>query len=141
MPQKTYTFQQLFDTAYLPITIPELTTGNSDTEFTYATDLDLAATLPNKALSGKVLSNRQIISVRVKVKDSRGEEIYNNNEYLSISGYSFHAREYDLANFDLNGLSLTSGNGYTLSISAKVSGLKTVDSEVPIVTDYYFTAK
>ena len=141
MPEKTYTFKQLFDTAYLPITIPELTTGNSDTEFTYATDLDLVNTLPDKKLSGTVMSNRQIIYVRVIVNDENGNEIYNAKSFLPISGYSFHAREYDLSTFDLGGLTLTSGNKYSISILTKVSGLKTLESEVPLLTDYSFTAK
>jgi len=141
MPEKTYTFKQLFDTAYLPITIPELTTGNSDTEFTYATDLDLANTLPDKKLSGTVMSNRQIIYVRVIVNDENGNEIYQAKNFLPNSGYSFHAREYDLSTFDLGGLTLTSGNKYSISILTKVSGLKTLESEVPLLTDYSFTAK
>jgi hypothetical protein len=142
MPEKTYTFDELFKSAYLPITIPELKTGNSDMEFTYATELDLANDLPNKKLSGKVLSNRQIVSLRVTVTDSNGNEVLNNKEFVSIKGYSFHAREVELSDFDLlNGLNLQSGSEYKMSLKVRVSGLTNMEDEVPVITDYQFTAK
>ncbi len=142
MTRKEYTFQQLFDTAYLPITIPELATGNSDSEFTYATDLDLANDLPNGEFNGKVISNRQIIYLRVTLKDSTGKEILNNKQFVPISGYSFHAREVELSDFNfLKNVNLTEGETYTLSLYVRTSGLKTLTSEVPAITNYQFTAK
>lgn len=135
---KDYYFSQLYSEGSLPITIPELVTGNTEAEFTYVTDLDLEADLPAKELSGIVKSNRQIISVRATVSKN-GTVVGEKKDIISMDGAVYHTAEYNLSNLDLSEISLTAGAEYTFDLYACVSSLN--GREVHLVSDYKFTAK
>ncbi len=134
-----YSFRTLYDDGYLPITIPELTTGHSDKEFTYVTSLDLDADLPNGKLTGVIGSNRQIISAVVEYKDESGNVVYSDEKYLLNEGND-HLSKYDLSKLDMSGLSLTSGEKYTFSLNVRVAG-KIGGSNTELVTDYEFVKR
>ncbi len=148
--EKSSTFEYLLEYGYLPITIPELATGNSDTEFTYVTGLNLDNTLPNGKLSGIVKSNRQIISVTAAVKQGENELFkHTDNISLTVQGtantHSYHTGEYDLSGFDFEGFSFVPGETYTVDLHVVVSGLikndGTISSGCHLIQNYTFTAK
>lgn len=132
-----YTFAKLFDTDYIPITIPELATGSVPGEFTLVTNLDLETDLAAGRISGNVRSNRQIMGVEFIVKDTSGTVVADRKFYVE-NEYGIHASDVPLYDFsDEFGLmleTLPSGD-YLFSFSAMVSSAP----EVKLVVDRPFT--
>lgn len=137
---KKYTFLELWKDYYIPVTIPELATGNSsaDSAYVYASGLDLENDLALGRITGRITSNRQIIGVRFTVKNSDGTTAAEETKYveslLGIYTNDVPLHEYTMTvNAMLEGLA--SGE-YTFSLTAIVN---THNSEIPLVSDYTFT--
>lgn len=132
-----YTFTKLFETSYIPITIPELSTGSVPGEFTLVTNLNLDEDLAAGRISGNVRSNRQIMGVEFTVKNASDEVVADQKFYVE-NEYGIHASDIPLYDFsDEFGLMLEplpSGE-YTFSFSAMVSSAP----EVKLIVDRLFT--
>ncbi len=139
----TYTYDDLIADYYIPITIEELSTGCSESEYTLATDLDLETDLPNGQLSGIIKSNRQIISVDVAFKSATdGNTVTASFNPNDIGKWSMvHASVVMLEDIDLSSLNLEKGKDYQFSLSVKVAGLSASTPTVKLVQNYQFTAK
>ncbi len=134
---KTRTFKEMYTEGSLPITIPELATGNSDAQFTYAAKMNLEEDLPQGKISGVIKSNRQIISVKAVISQN-GSVVKEVKETLSTQGSMVHIDLYNLRTLDLSGLNLTPGGNYEFDLYACVSGMN--GAEVQLVDSYEFTA-
>lgn len=137
---KKYTFLELWKEYYIPVTIPELATGNSsvDGAHVYASGLDLANDLALGRLTGRVTSNRQIMGMKFTVKNASGTTVAEKTNYVE-SLLGIHANDVSLHEFTMtvNAMleDLAPGE-YTFSLTAIVN---THDSNVPLVSDYPFT--
>ena len=129
-----YTFIQLYNTAYVPLSTAQLDAGvPSPVSFSFS-DPFTAADLVNNGLPGRLSSNYRIFEVTAEVKDAAGKTVRSVTKYplnnpdncLVMSSKSFTLSELN-AELDLTALPAGS---YTLSISAKANGsvsqLKTV---------------
>ena len=139
--EKTYTFYELLNTGYIPITIPELVTGCSDSEYTYVTDLNLKEDLPEGKLTGKAISNRQIISVDISVNDGTDTTEIRYRPPTSTKYTQVHVPSVDLSQIDLSKFKLQSGKTYTFSLNIRVAGLTEAHPTVKLIKDYEFTVK
>lgn len=136
----TYHFDYLLKDGYVPITIPELVTGNSDSEYTLATNMNLASDLPNGKLDGDVISNRQIISVNIRVSDGTKIQTINYIPSATTKSSVVHMAEVDLGMIDMSTIKLESGKKYTFDLDVRVVGLTTTTPTVKLVKGYEFTA-
>lgn len=139
-----YTYDTLLDTGYIPITIPELVTGCSDGEYTYVTDLNLEEDLAEGKLSGKAISNRQVISVDItvtNVTDGTAAKTIKFRPPVSSKYTEVHVPSVDLSQLDLSGFGLASGKTYTMSLDIRVAGLSDANPTVKLIKDYQFTVK
>lgn len=137
----TYHFDYLLKTGYIPITIPELNTGNSDGEYTFVTQLDLENDLPKGDLTGKVISNRQIVNVDIIVSDGTNVQKIS---YVPSGDDKFsavHVSRINLGGIDLSGLKLTSGKQYTFNLNVRVVGLSEKNPTVKLITNHQFIAE
>ncbi|MBE6718070.1 MAG: hypothetical protein E7574_02285 [Ruminococcaceae bacterium] len=117
-----YGYDYLIQTGYIPITIPELVTGYSDEETTVVTDLSLDADLPEKALNGTVISNRQIIYMEAEISDGASvQTVYYKVKKPTKFG-TVYASNVDLSQVDLSGITLNAGTEYTFTLKVCVSG-------------------
>ena len=130
-----YTYDYLISDGFLPITIEELRTGLSDVESVILTDVDLGECLAAGTLEGWVKSNKSIDAVRPIIKDMNGTVIYDYTSYLLDEAR--HVSSFDLGELDLS-FALESGTKYMFSFEVNTA---TSTDNVPIVTDYVFTAK
>ena len=138
----TYTYSELLSTGYIPITIPELVTGCSDSEYTYVTDLNLEEDLAQGKLTGKAISNRQIISVDITITNvTDGTKTIKFRPPVSSKYSDVHVPSVDLSQLDLSGFGLTSGKEYTMSLNIRVAGLSEANPTVKLIKDYQFTVK
>jgi len=109
---KKYTFKQLIDVGYIPITCRELVTGE-----VYSQTYEVTGTIdPEKSagagLVGRVKSNYQIFAVHTLVFDSDGNTVIDNYEFTNNNSYLFSSSKR-LKNSVLN---LKNGE-YTVSIT------------------------
>ena len=121
-----YTFQQVYDTHYIPLTCQELKDGKAP---------ELVVTVDNAGegkaymATGLVQSNYRLIATRVEVTDSEGNEVYEKTIFTHIrrtadSGIiepaRWHITEQDLAAHAayLGEMELESGKTYTYTLTA-----------------------
>ena len=126
---------------YVPITIPELATGHSDGEYTLITELDLENDIPNGKLSGKVASNRQIVSVNVSISDGTNTKKIVHRPVPTSKTSDVHVTRVDISLIDLSSIKLESGKEYTLSLDVRVVGLSDKTPTVKLIDGYTFIAK
>ena len=139
-----YTFQELYEEGSLPMSIPELMTGNVDTPKAIAMGLDLEEDLPNGLLGGTVKANKQMISVRAVFRDKDGQMVGEREELLSTTYATTRLSEYNLRGLDLSEIDLTAGEEYTFDLYTCISGMATDDTyqnEIHLVDGYKFIAK
>ncbi len=139
--QLTYNYDYLIRSGYVPITIPELATGHSDGEYTLITDLDLEKDLPRGKLSGKAVSNRQIISVDVTVSDGTNTFTVKYQPSDTAKASAVHTSIVDLSNVDMSNVPFVSGKTYSLNLNVRVSGLTSSTPAVKLIQNYSFVAK
>ena len=137
----TYHFDYLLKDGYVPITVPELATGHSDGEYTLVTELDLENDIPNGKLSGKVASNRQIVSVNVTVSDGTSTKKIVHKPVPTSKTSDVHVTRVDLSLIDLRDIELVAGKEYTLSLDVRVVGLTNETPTVKLIDGYTFIAK
>ncbi len=134
----------LIDEGYIPVTIPELVTGCSDNECTIATGLNLENDLAEGKLTGRVVSNRQIIDVQCTITGNGETKTFQyipveNTDQIKPKYPKVHTPFVDLSMVDLSGLKLVSGQTYEFTMTVRVAG-----ASVPLVkadNPVTFTAK
>ena len=136
-----YSYDKLLSTGYIPITIPELVTGCSDSEYTYVTDLNLDEDLPEGKLTGKAVSNRQIISVDITVSDGVNVTSVAYRPVTSSKYTEVHVPVIDLSHIDMSKLNLQSGKSYSFDLNIRVAGLSDANPTVKLIKNYQFTMK
>jgi len=137
-----WTFNALYNCKDLPITIEELVYGNSEDEHTYI-DVDESEYTKNiryGVLNGKVISNRQIITVRAVFEDSFGNKYECPGNLWLKKPYTpnYHRMEYDLADIDTSKCPFIALRDYTLNVYVCVSG--TDGKEQNLIKDFVFKA-
>ncbi|MBR5322128.1 MAG: hypothetical protein IKU48_01085 [Clostridia bacterium] len=132
------TFRQLKDQGNLPMSIPELMTGNVDKPKAIALGMNLAEDLPHGELSGTIKANKQMINVRVVFTDENGNEVFEKKELLSTTYGTIRLAETNLAKIDLSGMKLTSGEKYSFDLYTCISGMD--GEEIQLVDGYEFIA-
>ena len=136
--ETSYTFRQLKDEGSLPMSIPELMTGNVDTPMAVASGVDLEDGLPNKTLNGTVKSNKHMMSVRV-VFSQNGQPVGERKELVSPTYGTVQLSEYGLSGIDLSEINLKSGEKYTFDLYTCIAGMD--GEEIHLIKGYEFTAK
>ncbi len=132
------TFQALINEGSLPMSIPELMTGNVDTPMAIASGVELEGNLENGVLKGVIKANKQMISVRA-VFSQNGQPVSEKKELLASTYGSVQLAEYNLKGLDLSGIELKAGEEYTFDLYTCISGLD--GQEIHLVDGYEFTAK
>lgn len=74
-----YSFDELYDNGFIPVTMREFATGNTEQEDTVLTDLTLDAAA--NTISGTVKANRRITALNLKLTASDNTEFYNYTIY------------------------------------------------------------
>ena len=112
--ERHYTFDNLIEAGYLPVTIPEMRTGLQTKNNVILTDAEFGA----GTLSGTINSAKQIVSVSVKI--AKGSEVvYDDTTYLVHE--AMHLAEYDISELGL-GKYITAGSNYTVTITVGTPG-------------------
>ena len=136
-----HSFSKLMTEGSLPITIPELVEeGAYKEEETRVDSLSVGAENGKIVLSGKIESNRQIISVRAKIY---GGGISLDRAVIPqlISDRNvrnYHRKEFDISSFDFSGPFLKTGEEYCFVLFVTVSGGN--GSEKTLVSGHKFRA-
>lgn len=125
------TFSAAYSANMIPVTVPELSTGLSSQTTTVLTGFDGYTSIKSGYLTGKVQSNRHIISINVTVSrdtaDNGTVNIYDETIYLNTSNttdiYSFDLGSYfNITNPVKN---FVAGKTYKINVSANVANEKT----------------
>ncbi len=137
---ENHSFADLFREGSLPITLPELCEdGAYEDEKTTLTDFAIKAEEGVPVLCGKIVSNRQIISLKARIRGNN--TVVERDLIPPIKPNrvpSFHLREFDLGKFDLSGTFLRPGTEYLLDLEVTVSGCLGI--EQTLVKDHRFKA-
>ncbi len=117
---KTYTFANLYDSGFIPVTIPELATGLQTQTSAVLTGFDGDLAMKTGVMNGVIESNRQIISVNVSIK--RGSNaIYDKTIYYNSASDMNTNRVY-LTDFDIANTVkyLVEKKSYVLSVKVEI---------------------
>lgn len=121
-----YTFRELLDTHYIPLTCQEFVDGKApELEVTIDTDGQGKAYMA----TGIVSSNYRLIATSVSVADDTGAEVYGQKLFVNIRRYSdvgtheqsrVHITQQDIAGYAafLGEMELVSGKTYTYTLTA-----------------------
>lgn len=126
--ETTYTFEDLREKFYVPVTCPELLSGDAP-ELTLAVDQqNTAASVLEDGLQGTLKSNYRIFRVRAVVTDAAGQNVKEAEMYplntVKVDGvYTMVSRSFDLRklNEKLSLAALPNG-AYTLTLTAMANG-------------------
>ena len=135
MQEHEYKFSELFKKNILPITLPELVSGDNGIENTVLEDAVLDTLFTEKKISGKVTSNRQIIYARAEITD--GTTVYTIKDIIPMAGdgtRSYHIREYDLSNLNFSCFNFNEDTQYTFNLFVCTSGNE--GKEINLVKDF-----
>lgn len=121
--QQTLTFEGMYNSGYIPVTIPELAMGTQSRTAAYVVDFDGAAAMKSGRLNGKVLSNKQILSVTVKLSRFGEDGVFYDETVYCNSISDQNVNSFDLSEFDMSKylVNLVEGKEYTLSVIANVA--------------------
>ncbi len=121
-----YTFQQLWDTHYIPLTCQEFIDGKApQLEVTIDTDGEGKAYMA----TGVVTSNYRLVSTSISITDDAGGEVYEKTVFVNIRRYAdvgtiepsrAHITEQDIAAHAafLGEMELETGKTYTYTLTA-----------------------
>lgn len=124
-----YTFQELWDTHYIPLTCQEFEDGKApQLEVT----IDTAGEGKAYMTTGTVQSNYRLISTNVTISDEAGEAVFDKTIFVNIRRYSdvgtheisrYHITEQDMAAYAayLGDMELESGKTYTYTLTANTA--------------------
>lgn len=136
-----HSFAELYETAYLPVTIKELVTGETETPVATLEDgMDGKAGLT----AGTVVSNWFLNSVSMVITDSTGEEVINHEMFVTVGRYEDYnnwspvrdlEKEFSLAHFAqaLQGTYFDPAEEYHCVITAHLG-----NGDEIVVKDYSF---
>ncbi len=110
------TFAQIFNSHYIPVTIPAFTQGADAEQVFICNDAD--ASLAEMAANGFVTSNYRVNSVTLKVTDAANNTVTEVTKFPHATN-SHNGNVVNLSVFaaDVNGLALTAGEQYTYQIT------------------------
>lgn len=140
MQEHEWKFIELYNIGDLPITLPELVSGDNGVESTVLNDAVIETLYTEKKISGKVTSNRQIIYAKAEITD--GSTIYTIKDIVPMATQrtrNYHNREYDLANLDFSCFNFKEDTQYTFNLFVCTSGNN--GKEINLVKDYKLEGK
>jgi hypothetical protein len=135
MQEHEWKFIDLYKGADLPITLPELVSGDNGVENTVLEDAVLDTLFTEKKITGKITSNRQIIYARAEITD--GTTIYTIKDIVPMAirhKRNYHNPEYDLANLDFSCFNFKEDTQYTFNLFVCTSGNE--GKEINLVKDF-----
>ncbi len=128
----TMTFSTLYSNGYIPVTLPELATGCQSNTTVLVNNFDADEAMRTGKLSGSIQSNKQIISVNVKLSRNEGDGIFYDQTVYCNSVKDQNVNKFDLSCFDMSKILsyMVEGKQYVLTVSADIAneGQKTVVS-------------
>lgn len=124
-----YTFAQLYEKYYLPVTVQELVDGKSETP---AAQMVSGGEGKLGLFTGTVESNYRINCVTIDVKDAEGNDFWNHSIFAGVSKYDTEGtdlpmrrviREFDMAQFSpvLQNVTFEKGASYSYTITVLLS--------------------
>lgn len=121
----TYTFQELFETTYVPITLKEYLTGETEIPYIAMKEELNTAVLAKGTIPGEIESNYALWFVKYDIKNQNGDVVktYTARNMFNKHKIANRTYSYDLFN------NLESGS-YTLVITASTAQYKTQVCEV-----------
>ena len=122
----TYTFEQLFETTYVPVTLKEYQTGVAEIPYIALTDEITPEILAKGSLSGQIKSNYPLWFIRYDIKDENGNSVKTYTKRNIYNTFSITNRNMAHELFDGT---LESGK-YTFVLTASTSQYKTQICEV-----------
>lgn len=114
---REYSFDNLIDSGYLPVTLPELRTGIQEQNYVVLTDAKFAA----GTLEGTITSSKQIVSIDVTINGEKYDTKY-------VVDDARHLRTYDISKLGL-GEEFVAGNSYTVTITVGTPGTVNYDND------------
>lgn len=136
--ESSKSYSTLYSGGYIPVTIPELATGLSTKTATYINGFNGASYEKTGLIEGTLVSNKQILSVNVKLSrfDNNGE-FYNKTVYCNTAKDQ-NVNSFKLDSFDTSSVmvNLVGGKEYTLTVNVDVA-----DEGVKTILSYSFVKK
>lgn len=135
MQEHEWKFIDLYKGADLPITLPELVSGDNGTENTFLEDAVIDTLFTEKKISGKIKSNRQIIYAKAEITD--GTTIYTIKDIVPMANggkRNYHNPEYNLENLDFSCFNFKEDTQYTFNLYVCTSGNE--GKEINLVKDF-----
>ncbi len=125
-------FDDLYNSDFIPVTLPELATGTQSKTTSFIVGFDGANAMKTGILSGELISNKSIISVNVKLSRNNNDgEFYNETVYCNYYKDQ-NVNCVELSQFDMSKVLpyLVDGKTYTLTVNADIGneGVKTIAS-------------
>lgn len=120
--QNVVSFTSLYNGGYIPVTIPELASGVSAKTTAVVTGFDGDEAMRLGEIKGKIESNKQILSVNVKLSrfDENGE-FYDETVYCnSVNDQNTNVFDLSVFNFKKYLVNLVEGKEYTLTVKADI---------------------
>lgn len=118
-----YTFNNLFNTGYIPVTCSELVTGLYEKpEISITPEIKASDITGKEKFTNMFESNYNIVWVKVEVIDSNNNTIYSQTKFPTPMGYAPYLTGYPMASFNesLTFVSSLKGGEYTYNISALI---------------------
>ncbi|MBQ6701789.1 MAG: hypothetical protein IJN17_02420 [Clostridia bacterium] len=118
---RSVTFQSLYNSGFIPVTIPELKNGLKTPTTVILTDFDVDESFRIGTVQGVIDSNRSIVSVNVKV--GIGDKyIYDQTKYYTKQDLDMNKvvlNEFSLVNVHKY---MAAGKTYELTVTAEIAG-------------------
>lgn len=140
MQEHEWKFIDLFNCADIPITIPELVSGDNGVENTVLENAVIDTLFTEKKISGKITSNRQIIYARAEITD--GTTVYTIKDIVPMAikySRNYHNPEYNLENLDFSCFNFKEDTQYTFNLFVCTSGND--GKEINLVKDFKVQGK
>lgn len=143
---ETKTFSYLYNSGFIPVTLPELAGGTYSETAAYVKGFDGKEIMESGLFGGTLVSNKQIISVNVKLSRFEGDGIIFDKTVYCNSTKNQNVNSFDLSAFDMSKylVNLVDGKTYTLTVSADIAneGVKEIVSyeytePTPVIGDLY----
>lgn len=114
-------FQSLYNSGFIPVTIPELKNGLKTPTTTILTGFDGAATFKDGKVIGRIDSNRTIVSVNVTLGIGSGY-IFDETHYYTTQDTDMNTVHLDEFDFSRMLPKLVAGKTYQLRVVAEIAG-------------------
>ncbi|MBR5314869.1 MAG: bacterial Ig-like domain-containing protein, partial [Clostridia bacterium] len=132
------TFTNLYNNGFIPVTIPELATGERSETTVALSNFDGEKAIKDGVMNGMIESSRQIISVNVSILRNENA-LYDKTVYYN-SAEDLNTNRVNLIEFNIaNAVKfMVGGKQYVIRISADVGGLSTEQNSI-VLHEYTYT--